>query len=249
MTDQTEWGQPINPRRPGGMTASLPLSPPDAAGGPPGLTVEVMSKLDGGRSLEPRSRITNTATFVLGTLAVLVATFSAGAWVGRENAPAAKTTSTNAGPAAALAALAGTPSGATGGGGRLGRAGGFSGASGLTGASGGAGGAGGLPAAAGTAGTVKLVDGANVYITTAQGTVVKVTTNAQSQVAVSKQGSVADLAVGETVIVQGDTAADGTIAATTIRAGTAGGGGAFGGGQRGASGATGAPATGATGGR
>ena len=61
MTDQNEWGQPITTRRPGDMTASLPLSPPDAAGGPPGLTVEVMSKLDGGRSLEPRSRITNTA--------------------------------------------------------------------------------------------------------------------------------------------------------------------------------------------
>ena len=234
MTDHDEWGQPITTTRPGAPSASLPMSPPGPSDGAPGLTVEVMSKLEGGRSLEPRTRITNTATFVLGALALLVGTFSAGAWVGRNNAPATVSSSTAAGPAAALAALAGGSGAVTGASGRAGRAG-FSGATGAGGVPGASGVAGGL--AAGTAGTVKLVDGTNVYITTAQGAIVKVTTNAQSQVTVSKQGSVADLAVGETVIVQGETAADGTIAATAIRSGAGGAAGGFGG-ARGASGAT-----------
>ena len=196
--------------------------------GSAGLTAELMEKLEGGKRLESRGRITNTLTYVLAALAVLVATFSAGAWVGRDNAPAAATTGTNA---AAINGLAAAASGATGGFGGRNAAGGagFSGASGLTGVPGaGAGGA--------TTGTVKLVDGANVYITTVQGTTIKVTTNAQSQVSVSKQGTVADLAVGETIIVQGEAGTDGTIAATTIRSGAAGLGGGLRAGGPGATG-------------
>jgi hypothetical protein len=236
MSQNHDLGQPFNTPT-GVATAALPAMPPESSAAPGGLTAEVMTKLEGGKRVEARGRITNTFTYVLAGAALLVGTFSAGAWVGRDNAPAA-TTGTSNGAAAALNAFAAGASGPSGGfGGRNGGAG-FSGASGFTGA----------PAGAGaTTGTVKLVDGNNVYIATAQGTTIKITTTPQSQVSVSKQGTVADLAVGETIIVQGEAGADGTIAATTIRSGTAGlgGGAGRGAGTANATGATGG--TGATG--
>ncbi len=67
-----------------------------------------------------------------------------------------------------------------------------------------------------TIGEVKLVDGDNVYVTTADGTTVKVTTTADSEVTTMSDGTVADLEVGDTVVVQGTTDADGTVAASRI---------------------------------
>lgn len=230
MSQTHDAGQPFN--APTGMaTTAMPVLLPQSPASSGGLTAEVMDKLEGGKRVEARGRITNTFTYVLIGAAILVGTFSAGAWVGRDNAPAANTgTSSNA------AAFAAAASGASGGfGGRNGGAG-FSGASGFTGAQ---------AAAGATTGTVKLIDGNNLYITTTQGATIKVTTSAQSQVSVSKQGTVADLAVGETIIVQGEAGADGTIAATTIRSGVAGlGGGA----RAGAANPSGSAASGATGG-
>ena len=76
-----------------------------------------------------------------------------------------------------------------------------------------------------TVGEVKLVDGDNVYVTTADGTMVKVTTAADSVVTTMSDGTVADLEVGNTVVVQGTTGADGTVAASRItEAGGLGGG-------------------------
>lgn len=231
MTDPNGWGERI------------PAPPPVAPPTPPqtGLTAEVMTKLEAGRPLEPRARITNATTFVLLGLALLVGTFSAGAWVGRRNAPATSSTATTAN--AAFAANAANGATVTGASGRT-RGSGANGFGGASGATGGTGAAAAFPGAAGagggTVGTVKLVDGTNVYLATTSGTVVKVTTSPQSQITVSTQGTVADLAVGETVVVQGDTGADGTIAATVIRSGTGGG---FGGGRTG--GGTGGGAAGA----
>jgi hypothetical protein len=120
------------------------------------------------------------------------------------------------------------------------------------GAAGGAGGGFGGAGGGGVAGTVKLVDGANVYVTDAQGNVVKIVTNAGSTVTKTVEGTVADIHPGDTVIVQGQDQADGSVAATRVvdngAGGAAGGLGGFGGrgGARGGGG--GAGATGATGG-
>jgi hypothetical protein len=74
------------------------------------------------------------------------------------------------------------------------------------------------PAAAGdaTIGEVKLVDGDNVYVTTPDGATVKVTTTADSQVITMAEGTVSDLEIGDTVIVQGTPNDDGSVAASRI---------------------------------
>ena len=63
---------------------------------------------------------------------------------------------------------------------------------------------------------MKLVDGTNVYVTTADGSIVKVTTSPTSKVSKATPGSVGDLKAGDTVVVQGATGADGSVAATSI---------------------------------
>lgn len=83
-----------------------------------------------------------------------------------------------------------------------------------------------------TVGTVKLVDGSTVYVTDASGTIVKVTTNADTKIQVSQAGKPADLKPGDTVVVRGAAGADGTVAASTVTQGQAGAGltsGGFGG--------------------
>jgi len=97
------------------------------------------------------------------------------------------------------------------------------------------------PGAGATVGTITLIDGTNVYVTTAQGDVVKVLTNPQTSISVSKNGTLSDLDPAKTVVVQGATNADGTVTASQI---TQGGFGAFsGGGGRRGGGANGAGAT------
>ena len=75
-----------------------------------------------------------------------------------------------------------------------------------TGASGGA-----------TTGTVKLIDGANIYITDANGSVLKVATTPQSQISITAPGSVTAIKPGDNVTVSGPTGADGTITAANVR--------------------------------
>jgi hypothetical protein len=66
----------------------------------------------------------------------------------------------------------------------------------------------------GTTGTVKLVDGTTVYVTTANGDVVIVHTNANTTV--TQSASVGDLKAGSTVTVTGQTGSDGSVTATRI---------------------------------
>ncbi|HEY3478552.1 MAG TPA: hypothetical protein VGL02_06575 [Streptomyces sp.] len=148
--------------------------------------------------------------------------------------------------------------GGAGGGTRAGATGGTGGTGTRTGAAGGtgtgaarSGGATGLPGATGanggsgvTFGTVKLVDGNTLYVTDAQGNIVKVTTGGSTKVTESKDGKVSDLQPGQTVTVRGSQNSSGDIAASTVTEGgvTGGGfGGGFGGfgGNRGGSGSTG----------
>ena len=143
-----------------------------------------------------------------------------------------------AGGGAGAAAGAGTGrAGATGGGGgAAGRAGGAA----ATGAATGTGSGGALAGA--TFGQIKLIDGANIYVTDQTGNIVKVATTPQSQITLTTTGTARDVKPGDTVVVTGPTGADGTVDATAVRdqgAGVAGlGGGGFGagGGVRGTGG-------------
>lgn len=81
-----------------------------------------------------------------------------------------------------------------------------------------------------TTGTVKLVDGTTLYVTDAQGNVVKITTDTNTQITEAKTGKVSDLQPGQTVTVRGSQNPSGDVAATTVAQGGAGG---FSGGGRG----------------
>ncbi|WP_204060059.1 hypothetical protein [Microbispora corallina] len=106
------------------------------------------------------------------------------------------------------AAGAGTGARAGGGGfGGFGNGGGF----GAGGGSGGGFGGGGV-----TFGTVKLVDGGKVYVQTAGGGVVTVTTGKDTKIQVSKAGKVSDLKPGNVVVVNGTKDAQGNVTATTV---------------------------------
>jgi hypothetical protein len=74
-----------------------------------------------------------------------------------------------------------------------------------------------------TSGTIKLVDGKNVYVSDAQGNVVKVATNGSTKVTVNQDATVAKLKPSNSVIVQGTRGSDGTITATSISQTAAGG--------------------------
>jgi hypothetical protein len=67
-----------------------------------------------------------------------------------------------------------------------------------------------------TIGTVKLVDGNNVYVSDVQGNVVKVTTGSNTDVQVSKTGTLTDLQPGTSVVVQGKAGSSDEVAATSI---------------------------------
>ncbi|MFD5510454.1 hypothetical protein ACFWIB_22080 [Streptomyces sp. NPDC127051] len=82
-----------------------------------------------------------------------------------------------------------------------------------------------------TTGTVKLVDGTTLYVTDAQGNVVKVTTDTNTQITQAKSGKVSDLQPGQTVTVRGSQTSAGDVAATTVAQGGAGGFAGAGGGR------------------
>jgi Domain of unknown function (DUF5666) len=142
----------------------------------------------------------NKATIYLGAAALLVGGFVAGAQVqqkyGEPSTPAV---------------------GARQGGNANANAGGFPGYFGGQAQSGGAQpGAGSTSAAAPTTGKVKLVDGTTVYVETASGDVVTVRTNGQTKVQAASASSLKNLAVGDSVTVQGQSTSDGTVTATTV---------------------------------
>ena len=150
------------------------------------------------------TKVITPVTRILLAVLVAAAGFIGGVLVERSQQPAASTTASSG--AAAF------------------RAGGANAGAGAGGAGGAGGGA--------TVGTITLVDGSNIYVTTAQGDVVKVVTSPQTAISVSKTGTVADLDPSTTVVVQGTADADGTVTASQITQGGAGFGGGGGGGGR-----------------
>ena len=91
------------------------------------------------------------------------------------------------------------------------------GGAGGVGSGGGLGSFGGGSAGGATTGTVKLVDGNTIYVAQADGSIVKVTTTASgTTVTKTVASSVSAIQPGETVVVQGATGSDGTVAATRV---------------------------------
>ena len=88
------------------------------------------------------------------------------------------------------------------------------------------------------------MEGTTLYVTNTEGNTVKVRTSSGSQVTKTVKSDVKGIHPGETVLVTGPTAKDGTVTAESIKAGSTGLGGGigalFGGGTRGGSSATGA---------
>jgi hypothetical protein len=78
-------------------------------------------------------------------------------------------------------------------------------------------------------GTVTRVEGDTLYLKTADGSTVKVVTDADTQVRVSKEGTLQDLPTGSTVVVQGTSAGQGVFEAARIAEGDLGPGGSDGG--------------------
>lgn len=186
-----------------------PTSPTD---GPPtgDDRLELLEALDRNEGLPPRQRTSNTLTWVLAGLLAAGAMFVGGAWFQRTFGPEPAPTAGAGGAGGAAAAFAAAV-----------RSGGLP--AGIS-----------LPTSAApttaapatapsttsgggeTRGTVKLVDGAKVYVATADGTIVIVTTNASTAVQVAAPGTLGDLKAGQAVTVQGAAQADGTVAATEI---------------------------------
>ncbi|MFE9429066.1 hypothetical protein ACFYNO_39660 [Kitasatospora sp. NPDC006697] len=81
-----------------------------------------------------------------------------------------------------------------------------------------------------TRGTVKLVDGSTVYLTDANGNIVKVTTGGSTKVSVSQDGKVSDLQPGQTVTVVGTPDGSGGYTASQLTEGGSAAAGGFGGG-------------------
>ncbi|MER5324836.1 hypothetical protein [Streptosporangium roseum] len=162
----------------------------------------------------------STLTLVLGAGVMLVA----GVVVGIQAQKALGAPAGAAGvPGAAVRQGAG-PGGYGGGpggyGGFGGRQQGGQGGQGGPGGQGGQGGPGGGGGQGGAAvGTVERVDGGKVYVKTMDGSVVTVNTSGETAVRIAKEGKVADLKPGGTVVVQGPRAEDGSITATAISEG------------------------------
>ena len=98
-----------------------------------------------------------------------------------------------------------------------------------TGTNGFPGAAGGYGAAAGTgrpggftSGTIASIDGSTLTVTASDGTSVKVTTSSGTTVSTSATADVSALAVGDTVTVVGQTAADSSVTAQAITEGSTG---------------------------
>jgi hypothetical protein len=71
---------------------------------------------------------------------------------------------------------------------------------------------------------VKLVDGLSIYVTDAQGNVVKVVTTPSSRFTRTGPASLQDVRPGDTVIVQGQKGEDGVVTATAVaNSGSSGG--------------------------
>ncbi|MEU4694681.1 hypothetical protein [Actinoplanes sp. NPDC023714] len=71
-------------------------------------------------------------------------------------------------------------------------------------------------AGGGTTGKVKLVNGKTIYIETEDGSTVTVKTDGGTTVATAEKGKLSDVKAGDSVTVEGETADDGSVTATSV---------------------------------
>jgi hypothetical protein len=178
----------------------------------------------------PRRRLLTPAPLALLAVLLIACGFIGGVLVEKGQSPAGSTAAATSGLAARFSALRGGASGSTAG----------SGGSGATSSPGaGAGGAGiaGLGGGRATIGQVAYLSGDTLYVTTSEGTTIKVKTSAATSVNKTVTTSVKAIHPGETVTVSGTSAGNGTVSAESIRVGAAGGSfaGLFGGAGSGSS--------------
>lgn len=208
MTPPPHPGEPVPIAGADAETAPLPAYPEDATATrdhgdltAPGDHDDLAAEL---AAAAPR-RWWNKATLYLGAAALLVGGFVAGAQVqqkyGEPSTPAAGARQ------GANANNAGGPGGYFGG-----QLPGVAQAGGAQTQSG----TGSTAAATPTTGKVKLVDGTTVYVETSSGDVVTVRTNGQTKVQAASSSSLKNLAVGDSVTVQGQSGTDGTVTANTV---------------------------------
>ncbi len=67
-----------------------------------------------------------------------------------------------------------------------------------------------------TTGQVKLIDGANIYVTDAGGNTVKLVTSSASKITTSSAASTSDLKIGATISATGTPNADGSVSASAV---------------------------------
>jgi len=199
----------------------------------------------------PRRRLVTPVTGTFAAVLLLAGGFIGGVEVqkGQQDGGGGGARAGGAGAFAAAAGARGGGFGARGGG----APGGGTGAAAGGGAPGGfgGGGAGGAPGGGATIGSVANKKGSTLYVTGTDGTTVKVKTNANSKVTRTAANSVRGVYPGDSVVIQGSAASDGTVTATQIIA-TAGGvtsglGALFGGGGGGGGGRAGGTTPGAGG--
>jgi hypothetical protein len=160
----------------------------------------------------PKRRLVTPVTGALAAVVLVAGGFIGGVQVQKHQGSG---TSSGGGRAGGFAARFG--GGQTPGGGTSSQGGG--------GASGAAGGSG---ASNATTGTVANVKGSTIYLTTSDGTTVKIRTNDTSRVTRNASAEASSIHPGDTLVVQGARASSGTVTASSITA-TARGVSAFGG--------------------
>ena len=88
-------------------------------------------------------------------------------------------------------------------------------------------------------GTISVVDGKTLYVLSSTGSLVKVTLGPSTTITRNAKAPASGLRPGDTVIVQGSTAGNGNVTASSVSAtapGVSAGGGGFGGGRFGGAG-------------
>ncbi len=172
----------------------------------------------------PRRRLLSPVPLALFGVLITACGFIGGVLVEKGQASTSSSSGGTSALASRFAALRGSGSSTGASGASTGASGGFAGR---------AGGAGGA-----TAGQVAYLSGSTLYVTTAEGNTVKVTTSPATSVTKTVKATVAGIHPGETVTITGATSSNGAVSAESIRvgAGAAGGLGALFGAGAGASG-------------
>jgi hypothetical protein len=166
----------------------------------------------------PRRRLLAPVPLALMGVLLIACGFIAGVLVEKGQTPSGSAVAAASTLSSRFAALRGSASG-----------GGASAASGPAGAAlaGRAGGFAGAGGGGATAGQVAYLSGSTLYVTTAEGNTVKVTTSPATSVTRTVKASVKGIHPGETVTATGATGAQGAISAESIRVGAGGGLGAL----------------------